>query len=130
MSSSAVVNRPALLALVDTLEGALSDGEQEATRIVAEAEQERDRLVSHTEVHSAAQQSADALVTAARRESDELRREADAYVDMTFANLQVALTKTLDALERGRERLAGRSDLDSLGRDDDADDSPLPALPS
>jgi cell division septum initiation protein DivIVA len=130
MSSSAVVNRPAVLALVDKLEAALSSGTRDAERIVADAEEERDRMVSQTGVHSAAQQSADDLVSAARRESDELRREADAYVDMTFANLQVALTKTLDALERGRERLAGRSELDSLGHADDPDDATLPALPS
>ena len=69
------------------------------------------------------------MLEAARRDSDELRRETDDYVDTTFARMQVALTKTLAALERGRERLRGRSELDSLGREDPADERPLPGDP-
>jgi chromosome segregation ATPase len=135
LSSSAVVNRPDLLALVDQLAAALPDGSEAddsaAGALLAEARAERDRLVSEVQVHETAKREAEELLAEARRDSEELRREADEYVDTTFAHLQVALTKTLEALNRGRERLAGRSELDALGPDGtDADDKALPPLPS
>jgi nucleotide-binding universal stress UspA family protein len=135
MSSSVVVNRPDLLALVDKLVDALPDVDQgggaEAEAVLAQARKERERLVSEVQVHAAAEHQAKELLDEARRDCDELRREADAYVDTTFAHLQVALTKTLEALNRGRERLSGRSDLDALSPGGaEGNDQALPPLPS
>jgi cell division septum initiation protein DivIVA len=143
MSASAVVNRGDLLAQIDELSAELgkafteaervtaerdsvvAEGHAEAERVITRGRQERDRLVSDTEVYRVAKTEADALREEARKEAVELRRDTDEYVDSRLANLEVALGKTLDAVARGRERLHGRSDLDTFGREG-VDDILLP----
>ena len=140
MSSSCILNRAEVLALLDDLrellpeefrhaellladrEAVIEEGRAEARRILAEAEAERDRLVSESEVVSEALRQADAMRSAAAEEAHGLRREADDYVDQKLADFEVVLNKTLAAVHRGRERLHGRSELDALSRDD----APLP----
>jgi cell division septum initiation protein DivIVA len=139
MSSSAVINRADVLQRVSEIESALplalskadqvfgerdqvlADAQQQAAQIVKDAEAERDRLVSDTEVFRVAKRQADEVLAKARQESDELRNETNDYVDSRFANFEIALTKTLEAVIRGRERLQGRTELDALGLDDEAD---------
>jgi F0F1-type ATP synthase membrane subunit b/b' len=132
MSASAVVNRGELLRLVDHLEeglrvalreaqGILEDrdavveeGRKEADRIIADARNERDRLVSDSEVFRVGKRRADEVVEQAQTEAEELRKETDDYVDGRLATFEITLERTLEAVRRGRERLAGRSALDSL----------------
>lgn len=134
MSASAVVNRAELLAELDLLasdleqtfaearrltadrDAAVAEGRTEAQRIIAEAGNERERLISDTEVYRVAKIEADRLREEAQQEVVELRRETDEYVDQRLANFEVVLGKTLEAVARGRERLHGRSDLDTFGR--------------
>jgi cell division septum initiation protein DivIVA len=143
MSASAVVNRAELLAEIDDLAAALeqafaeaqrmttdrdgfvAQGQQSADQIVAEGRTERDRLVSDAEVYRLAKTEADRLLAEAQQEANELRRETDEYVDSRLANFEVALGKTMEAVARGRERLHGRSDLDTWGREG-VDDILLP----
>jgi cell division septum initiation protein DivIVA len=143
MSASAVVNRAELLSQLDALadgmdkalaeaermtadrEGVVGEGRAEAERIVAQGHYERDRLLSDAEVYRVAKIEADRIREEAQREAVELRRETDEYVDSRLANFEVALGKTLEAVARGRERLHGRSDLDSFGREG-VDDILLP----
>jgi cell division septum initiation protein DivIVA len=134
MSASAVVNRAELLAELDLLaadlekafaearrltadrDAAVDEGRAEAERIIAEAGHERERLISDTEVYRVAKIEADRLREEAQQEAVELRRDTDEYVDQRLANFEVVLGKTLEAVARGRERLHGRSDLDTFGR--------------
>ncbi|MET7797958.1 ATP synthase F0 subunit B [Streptomyces decoyicus] len=44
-----------------------------------------------------------------------LRRRADAYVDAKFGAFQAVLTKTLEAVGRGRDKLQGALAIDELG---------------
>lgn len=136
MSASAVVNRAELLELIDELKDGLAtafseadkvvsdrdsiidDGRAEAERIVQDARNERDRIVSDTEVFRVAKRRADEVLEQARTESDELRKETDEYVDGKLANFEITLERTMEAVKRGRERLAGRSALDSLTEDE------------
>lgn len=146
MSASCIVNRGELIALLDELreqmpaeiaeaasvlrsrEEVLDEGRVEAERIIEEAKRERSRLVAKTEVVRAATEEAERIVVEAQTESDRMRDEVDEYVDTKLANFEVVLGKTLTAVERGREKLRGRHPLDELreGRDDDADEAPLP----
>ena len=132
MSASAGVNRAELLKLLDELKeglsAAFSDAQQviadrdtlleearlEAERIVQDARNERERIVSDTEVFRVAKRRADEELDHARTESEGLRTETDDYVDGKLANFEITLERTLEAVKRGRERLAGRSALDSL----------------
>lgn len=131
MSSSAVVNRAEVLEVVDRLEQALpaaftaqqalvaereavvARAADEAAEIVAAAQLERDRLVGEADV-----------VEVARQEAEALRRETDEYVDERLATFEVTLTKTLEAVVRGRARLHGRSHFDALGEAASADAVP------
>jgi cell division septum initiation protein DivIVA len=132
MSASAVVNRAEMLELLDELQAevdrafaeadrvtgqrdeVIAEGREEADRIVADARNERDHLVSDTEVFRLAQRRADELLAEARHDAEELRKETDDYVDGKLANFEITLERTIEAVKRGRERLAGRSALDSL----------------
>ncbi|MGH3470441.1 MAG: hypothetical protein ACRDPG_00145 [Nocardioidaceae bacterium] len=130
MSASAVINRAEVLAQIEELEAtvptALAQSDEvflqrdqivgaatsDAERIVADAQSERDRLVSETEVFRVAKTEADRLKERVQRDCELLRRETDEYVDTRLANFEITLSKTLDAVHRGRERLSGRSELD------------------
>ncbi|MGH3354981.1 MAG: hypothetical protein ACRDOJ_03725 [Nocardioidaceae bacterium] len=136
MSASAVVNRADLLAQIDALAaelssafqdaqrltsdraGVVAEGRTEADGIIAEARQERDRMITDSEVYKVAKREADLLREEAEADVKDLRRETDEYVDTKLANFEITLSKTLEAVSRGRERLKGRSELDSLGRED------------
>ena len=142
MSSSAVVNRAELLSLVDRLEKAcevemrearevlgtrdhiVADARQEAEQILHEARLEQDRLVSDTEVYRSAQRRAEEQLAAARSEADALHREADEYVDGKLAGFEISMQRILETVQRGRQRLAGRSELDALREGDDDDQLP------
>ena len=136
MSASAVVNRAELLELLDELKNEMGDafsqadrvlrerdelvdeGRREAERVVADARNEHDRLVSDTERFRGAPRRADEVIALAEVEADALRKETDEYVDGKLANFEITLERTLEAVHRGRERLAGRSALDSLTEDE------------
>jgi cell division septum initiation protein DivIVA len=138
MSASAVINRADVLAMIDRLaadlpaafaaadkviadrEALVAAGHEQAEAMSSAARADRDRLLADTEMVQAARREAEEIVTAARRESEELRRETDGYVDAKLATFEISLTKTLQAVTRGRERLRGRSELDTLGSDPDA----------
>ena len=143
MSASAVVNRAELLERVEELERSIAsalersdqvlaerasvvdEGRQEAQRILEEARNEQERIVSDTEVFRVAKRRADEVLERSRTESEELRQETDDYVDGRLANFEITLERTIEAVRRGRERLAGRSALDSLTAEE-ADKIKLP----
>jgi cell division septum initiation protein DivIVA len=143
MSASAVINRAEMLEMLDEmkaeLDNALSEadrvhrqrdevvdeGRREADQIVADARNERDRIVSDTEVFRIAKRRADEVIAEAGREAEELRKETDDYVDGKLANFEITLERTIEAVKRGRERLAGRSALHTL-TEDDVDQIKLP----
>ena len=132
MSASAVVHRDEVLAqlqrLRELLPATLTDarallgerdavverGRQEVERLKAEAEAERARLVEQSSVHRQAQAEAERLLASAREQADAMRAEVEDYVDGKLANFEVVLTKTLDAVQRGRSRLSGSTEMDEL----------------
>ncbi|MFE7839496.1 cell division initiation protein [Streptomyces sp. NPDC057474] len=140
MSASCVVNRADLLSLLEELRAALPDSlaqareligdrdhmveraRMEAERIIENAHAERGSLISDTEVARRSQNEADRILGDARQEAEEVRAEADDYVDSKLANFEVVLTKTLGSVGRGREKLLGTGPgLDERGyADEDA----------
>jgi len=138
MSASCVVNRAELLSMLEELREALpgslaqaqeliGDREQmveqarhEADRIIGQAHQERGSLISDTEVARRSQAEADRILNEARQEAEEVRAEADDYVDSKLANFEVVLTKTLGSVGRGREKLLGTGPgVDEQGYEDE-----------
>ncbi|MFD7289139.1 ATP synthase F0 subunit B [Streptomyces sp. NPDC059863] len=135
MSASCVVNRAELLAMLEevreALPGSLAQAQeliggreqmaeqarQEAERIIEAAHAQRSGLISDTAVARQSQEEADRILAEARRDAEEIRAEADDYVDSKLANFEVVLTKTIGSVDRGREKLLGRA---PGGDDDDA----------
>ncbi|MFF7362627.1 cell division initiation protein [Streptomyces sp. NPDC008125] len=137
MSASCVINRADLLGMLEELRealpGSLAHAEeviggseqlvdrarQEAERIIESAHAERGSLISGTEVVVRSQDEADRILADARREAAEVKAEADEYVDSKLANFEVVLTKTIGSVDRGREKLLGRSEgIDEQGYED------------
>jgi vacuolar-type H+-ATPase subunit H len=136
LSSSVMVNRAELLALLRQLrevmpqelaqarwvvreqDGILEHARADAEQILVEARAERDQLLSQQQVVQAAQDEAERIIDAAHGTARQMRLEAEDYVDAKLANFEVVLHKTLTAVERGRERLRGRLDVDELSETD------------
>ncbi|MFJ9620265.1 cell division initiation protein [Streptomyces sp. NPDC101181] len=137
MSASCVVNRAELLAMLEevrqALPGSLAQAQeligghaqiaeqarQEAERIIESAHARSTSLISETEVARQSRSEADRILSEARREAEEVRAEADDYVDSKLANFEVVLTKTIGSVDRGREKLLGRGQgLDEQGYQD------------
>jgi crotonobetainyl-CoA:carnitine CoA-transferase CaiB-like acyl-CoA transferase len=141
MSASCVVNRAELLAQLGAVRALLpevmtqaqtvlqdkdsvvAEGREEAARILAEAREERDRLLTEYEVYAAAVEEADRLLAEAQASAASMRAEVEDYVDAKLANFEIVLAKTLRAVERGRQKLAGRDELAELS-DEDEDAAP------
>ncbi|MBL1113311.1 cell division initiation protein [Streptomyces sp. 110] len=139
MSASCVINRAELLAMLEEVRAALPDSlahaqeliggrdqmvaeaREEAGRIIESAHAQGASLISDTEMVRKSQEEADRILTEARREAEEIRVEADDYVDSKLANFEVVLTKTIGSVDRGREKLLGRAPgaEDGLGQPDE-----------
>jgi vacuolar-type H+-ATPase subunit H len=133
MSASCVLNRADLLERLGDLEallpetisraqevlgdkqGVVEEGRREAAQIVADAHEERRRLLEASDVHREASNEATRLLEEARTSAEAMRLEVEDYVDAKLANFEIVLTKTLAAVERGRQKLSGRHELERLG---------------
>jgi len=142
MSASCVINRGHVLDLLDDVRALLPDSlaqaddvladredivaaaRVEADQILAQAQAEARALVSEHEIYRAAVAEADAVRADADAEAVRMRRETDDYVDAKLANFEVALHKTIAAVQKGRDKIRGRADYDDLGGP--VDDTPLP----
>jgi vacuolar-type H+-ATPase subunit H len=142
MSASCVVNRGQVLDLLDDVRALLPDAlaqaddvlgnredivaaaRREADEIIADARAQAHEMVSDHEVYRAAVAEADAVRADAEAESSRMRRETDDYVDAKLANFEVALHKTIAAVQKGRDKIRGRHDYEELGGE--VDDTPLP----
>lgn len=134
LSASCVVHRGELLGLLDEVEVSLpndfasakkllehreqivEEGRQSAERLIAHAREEVARMVEQTAIVAAAREEAARLLEEAHAKVEKERSDVDAYIDSRLATLEVILNKTLDAVNRGRERLAGASDKDVLAQ--------------
>ena len=142
MSASCVVNRGHVLDLLDEVRALLPDSlaqaddvladredllaaaRGEAEQIILEARGHARELVGEHEIYRAAVAEADAVRADADAEAARMRRETDDYVDAKLANFEVALHKTIAAVQKGRDKIRGRHDFDELGGG--VDDTPLP----
>jgi cell division septum initiation protein DivIVA len=132
MSASCMVNRGEVLELLDKArrqlpsdltkadslladaQGVIAEARRAGDDIIAEAHQEKMRLVSETEVHAQAEREAGRIVATAHTEAERMQREIDDYIDAKLANFELVLTKTLEAVARGRDKIAGRRAVEEL----------------
>jgi cell division septum initiation protein DivIVA len=141
MSASCLVNRDEMLASLRELEsllpetisqaqellgdkrGVVEEGRREAEEIIAAARIERRRMLEATDVYEEARVEAERLLDEARTSAETMRVEVEDYVDAKLANFEIVLTKTLSAVERGRQKLSGRHELEALAEQPDEQDS-------
>ena len=94
----------------------LAEAKREAERIVREAREQQARLISDEEVTKQAERAADEIVEDARTREREIRLGAEDYADEILNTLEVNLQKFLAAVQRGRDRLAGRDEEPAASR--------------
>ena len=86
----------------------LAEAKREAERIVKEARDEQTSLISEEEIVRQAERQAEEIVEDARAREREIRLGAEDYADEILNMLEINLQKFLAAVQRGRDRLAGR----------------------
>jgi vacuolar-type H+-ATPase subunit H len=134
LSASCVVHRAELLELLDEAKNSLpqdfakaqnllasrdaivEEGRQSAEQLVAMAREEVARMVEQTSIVQAARDESQRILDEARSMAERERQEVENYIDSRLATLEVILNKTMDAVSRGRERLAGADDKDVLSQ--------------
>lgn len=134
LSSSCMVNREQMLGIITEIdqllpkelsqastlleerEAVIADARQKAERIVQQAEAEAKLLVSQDRVYTEALAEAEALREATNEELARMRRELDDYVDAKLGAFEAALTRTLQQVQAGRDRVNVRlvSELSSV----------------
>ena len=88
----------------------LAEAKREAERVVQEARDQQARLISDEEVYKQAERAAEEIIEDARETERQIRLGAEDYADEILSTLEVNLQKFLAAVQRGRDRLAGRDD--------------------
>ena len=134
LSASCVVHRGEMLEILDEARAALptdledaeaiissrdsiiEDGRISADTLVANAREEVARMVEQTSIVQAARDEAQKILDDARTIAEEERAQVEEYIDGRLATLEVILNKTMDAVARGRDRLAGANDKDVLSQ--------------
>jgi cell division septum initiation protein DivIVA len=112
-------------ALLEERDKIIDAGTREADRIITEAEAEHHRLVSINEIVVSAEHEANRLISEARAEAQRLREEVDEFVDVTLANFEQLLNRSLSAIERGRDKMHALREIGSFGPTEE-DGRPLP----
>jgi len=79
----------------------LAQAQEEANRTIALAREKSEKLVDKDPTTLAAQVRAEQIISQARVESDQTRRDADEYVLQTLASLQTELEQSLNQVKNG-----------------------------
>ena len=103
LSASCVVHRAEMLEILDDAREALPTDFESARKII----EARDAIIEEARI------SAEQLIAIAR---EDVAQMVEQYIDGRLATLEVILNKTMDAVSRGRDRLAGANDKDVLSQ--------------
>ncbi len=132
LSASCVVHRGELLEVLDqaraafptdlahaqeiisTRESILEEARLTADQLIVHAREEVAEMVEQTEIVAAARLEARRILDEVEDEARKEREEIEAYIDSRLATLEVILDKTLDVVQRGREKLQGAQEKDAL----------------
>ena len=129
LSASCVVNRSQVLDLIEEIRQMLPESvhradellaDREADRILERARTEADKMVSEHEVYLAAVAEAEALRRETLSDTARMRQETDDFIDAKLASFEITLQKTLQTVDRGRERIRSQmyEDLAPVGGDE------------
>jgi hypothetical protein len=134
LSASCVVHRAEILSILDaardelpsdfasahsiieTRNAIIEEARLSAEQMIAIAREEVSQMVEKTSVVQIARDEARQILQEARESAEIEKQEIEEYIDGRLATLEVILNKTLDAIGRGRDRLAGANDKDILSQ--------------
>ena len=134
LSASFVLHRGEFLELLDLIKDGLPKDLEYAQQIIAERDQiieeghntaealinnareEVAQMIEQTAIVKAAREQSKKILAEGREAADEERTEVEQYIDSRLDTLEVILTKTMDAVARGREKLAGADERDVLSQ--------------
>ncbi|MFD0483365.1 hypothetical protein ACFQ46_12225 [Kineococcus sp. GCM10028916] len=132
LSSSVMVDREQLLALVSEVrrllpaevqqagdvlaqrDEVLAAARSDADQVLAEARERAEELVDAQAVTKASRERADHIVLSARDEAKRLRVDADAWVDRKLSDFEEELDRLKQQAHRGRDRLKVRGGEDEV----------------
>ena len=132
LSASCVVHRGELLELLDQARDAfpvdlaeaqqilslrediLEEARVAADQIIAQAREEVALMIEQTEIVAAARKESARILDEVAAEAKKEREEIEAYIDSRLATLEVILNKTLEVINRGRDRLGGIEEKHAL----------------
>ncbi|MFM8999956.1 MAG: hypothetical protein ACKOKE_07915 [Actinomycetota bacterium] len=135
LSSSALVNREEVLALIEEMQRAfpeeirqarwivkdreelLAKARQDAEILIEEARREQLRLATHEEVLRRAHEEAEKVLQEAADDARRMRLEAEDYVDGRLAQFEIALQKIAEDLVATNGALSRTIGQVQLGRD-------------
>ena len=86
----------------------LAEAKREAERIITDARERQDQLIAQEEVTREGERAAEDIVEDAHAREREIRLGAEDYADEVLHSLEENLTRFISAVQRGRDRLAGR----------------------
>jgi vacuolar-type H+-ATPase subunit H len=128
LSASCVVHRGELLEILDqarvalpsdlqsahqillTRDSIIEEAQATADQLIILAREEVAELVEQTQIVAAAHKEAAKIMAEVEAEAKGEREEIEAYIDSRLATLEVILNKTLDVVQRGRDKLQGVED--------------------
>ena len=140
MSASVLVNRDEALSIVEDALASLpeelrrarwllkerdeflAEAQRDSDTIVEAARAQAERMVERTEIVRESRRTAEQTIADAEADARRLRHEAEDFIDARLEAFEETLSRTLEAVRRGRERL--QVDTDDLEGSDDEDDGP------
>lgn len=102
--------------ILDTREAIIEEARVSAEQLIAIAREEVAQMVEQTSIVQIARDEARKVLEDARETAALEKQEVEEYIDGRLATLEVILNKTMDAVSRGRGRLAGANDKDVLSQ--------------
>ena len=102
--------------IIETRDAIIEEARVSAEQMIAIAREDVAQMVEQTSIVQIARDEARKILDDARETADLEKQEVEEYIDGRLATLEVILNKTMDAVSRGRDRLAGAIDKDVLSQ--------------
>jgi len=99
----------------DYVDSKLANFEVVLSKTIGSVDRGREKLLGQGPGADPYGEEGDADIPERSTDPVELRRRADAYVEAQFRAFEAVLTKTLEAVGRGRQKLTGHRPIDELG---------------
>ncbi len=92
----------------------LDRANREADRIIEAARLRAERMVEKQEIVRESRRTAESIIEHGDRQAAQIRHEAEDYVDRKLAAFEVVLDRTMQQVQKGRERLEVSVPIESI----------------